>query len=104
MYSRIYLLGFWHLNLRREGSMIRYRTQLATASVPLGQGTLPISSPENRPVFARIGLLPPSRSSLHAFCIRTIDLASVSTVVRSFSNNVRRRHPIVSANLVGNRT
>ncbi len=41
----------------------------------------------------------PSRSSSHVFCVGTIDCAFVSKSVRSFSNNVRRRHPIVSANL-----
>ncbi len=42
---------------------------------------------------------PPLRSSSHAFCVGTIDLASVSPIERSVSNNLRRRHPIVSANL-----
>ncbi len=54
------------------------------------------------PVFrtSRTAAAPPhSRSPSHAFCVRTIDLASVSTIVRSVSNNVRRTHPIVSTNL-----
>ena len=32
-------------------------------------------------------------------CVEPADLASVSPIVRSFSNSVRRTHPIVSANL-----
>ncbi len=39
------------------------------------------------------------RSLSHAFCVGTIDLAFVSPIVRSVSSSVRRRHPIVSANL-----
>ena len=35
----------------------------------------------------------------HTFCVGTLDLASVSTSVRSVSNSVRRTHPPVSANL-----
>jgi hypothetical protein len=35
----------------------------------------------------------------HAFCVGTLDLASVSPIVRSVSNSVRRNHPTVSANL-----
>ena len=35
----------------------------------------------------------------HTFCVGMLDLASVSTSVRSISNSVRRTHPTVSANL-----
>jgi len=38
---------------------------------------------------------PPGASS-HTFCVGTFDLASVSTIVRSVSNNVRRTPQIVS--------
>jgi hypothetical protein len=53
----------------------------------------------NRPFSARRCGSPLSRSSSHPFCAGTIDLAPVSKTVRSVSNNVRRRHPIVSPNL-----
>src|SRR5271154_7203475 len=49
----------------------------------------------NRPAFPT----PAPRSPSHAFCLGTLDLASVSPSVRSISNSVRRTHPPVSANL-----
>jgi hypothetical protein len=51
----------------------------------------PRASPANR---ADPRLLPS-----HTFCVGTLDLASVSPIVRSISNSVRRTHPTVSANL-----
>jgi hypothetical protein len=51
----------------------------------------PRASPANR---ADPRLLPS-----HTFCVGMLDLASVSTSVRSISNSVRRTHPTVSANL-----
>jgi len=51
----------------------------------------PRASPANR---ADPRLLPS-----HTFCVGMLDLASVSTSVRSISNSVRRTHPTVSPNL-----
>src|SRR3954454_5698609 len=51
----------------------------------------PRASPANR---AGPRLLPS-----HTFCVGMLDLASVSTSVRSISNSVRRTPPPVSANL-----
>ena len=54
--------------------------------------------PGNRSFSKRIRQRCP-RAASHVFCVGTLDLASVSPIVRSFSNSVRQRHPIVSANL-----
>ncbi len=64
-----------------------FRGRQETARFPSGPATAPII---------------PSGAESHAFCVGTLDLASVSPIVRSFSNSVRRTCPIVSA-CVGNR-
>lgn len=55
-------------------------------------------SPGNRPFSARISQQP-RRYPSPAFCVATLDLASVSPSLRSVSNSVRRTHPPVSATL-----
>jgi hypothetical protein len=71
-------------------------------------GILPVSAskarrarpPRNRPFFGRSQHPDAPRCHpSHAFCVGTLDLASVSPIVRSVSNSVRRDHPTVSANL-----
>ncbi len=61
----------------------------------------PERPPRNRPFSARSLNTSPGmpRPQSHAFCVGTFDLASVSKIVRSVSNNVRRAHPPVSANV-----
>src|ERR1700677_1781628 len=54
-----------------------------TARFPHGSRTRPAPAP---------------RSPSHAFCVGTIDLASVSPTMRPVSISVRPTHPIVSAN------
>ena len=57
-------------------------------------------SPGNRP-FSACSQHPdaPRRYPSPAFCVATLDLASVSPSLRSVSNSVRRTHPPVSATL-----
>ena len=61
-----------------------FRGRQETARFPSGPASAPITPPG---------------AEFHAFCVGTFDLASVSPIVRSFSNSVRRTPPIVSANL-----
>ena len=75
----------------RTGSLVVFQRQSPalrghqeTARFPGGPPSAPAAAP---------------RSLSRAFCVGTIGLASVSPIVRSVSSSVRRRHPIVSANL-----
>ena len=61
-----------------------FRGRQETARFPSGPAQCPVTPP---------------RAESHAFCVGAFDLASVSPNVRSVSNSVRRRPPIVSANL-----
>ena len=66
-----------------------------------GRSASPAQPPGNHP-FPRASPGQPRRPRLlpsHTFCVGMLDLASVSTSVRSISNSVRRTHPTVSANL-----
>ena len=66
-----------------------------------GRSAGPAQPPGNHP-FPRASPGQPRRPRLlpsHTFCVGMLDLASVSTSVRSISNSVRRTHPTVSANL-----
>src|SRR3954463_16167846 len=66
---------------------------------PWGRSAGPAQPPGNRPFSARLPGQPRRSLPSHTFCVGMLDLASVSTSVRSISNSVRRTHPTVSANL-----
>ncbi len=59
----------------------------------------PRSAGRSRQETARFPSEPSRRATSHSSCVEPADLASVSTIVRSFSNSVRRTPSPVSANV-----